>query len=97
MDYRLIAEELNGRQRKALRRLGKGKSISRTDSNDPAISRCYRYDIPKSPRGDDLNVVSWCDWAAEARSARPQLTEFGEAVYKELLKLDDERKLNGTF
>lgn len=97
MDYRRTAEELNGRQRKALRRLGKGKSISRTDSNDPAISRCYRYNIPKPPRGDDLNVVTWCDWEAVAMSAKPRLTEFGQAVHDELMKLDDERKLNGTF
>lgn len=97
MDYRRIAEELDYRQRKALRRLGKGKSISRTDSNDHVISRCYSYNIPNPPRGNDLNVVSWCDWEAAAMSAKPQLTEFGEAVYKELLKLDDGRKLNGTF
>lgn len=96
-EARRIAKDLDYRQRKALRRLGKGKSITRAAARDPLLSQYFRHNIPKPPRGNDLNVVSWCDWESTARGAKPQLSELGEAVYKELLKLDDERKLNGTF
>lgn len=92
-----VAKSLNADQRKYLRRVGKGKSFPNRMACDKLFKKFYNSNIPEPPKGDDLNIVTWCDWEAQASFARPCLTEYGEQVHAELMKLDDERRANGTF
>lgn len=71
-------------QRKALRRIGRGKSVSNGMMNDPIIRECYKQDLPEPAL--DMNVVEWCDWEAKFRWAiqHPQITPYGQKLLSEL-------------
>lgn len=73
-------------QRKALRRIGRGKSISTGMGHDPIIRECFTVNAPDAPTGDELNVVSWCDWESAYRQAvqHPQITPYGQKLLSEL-------------
>lgn len=77
-----VARALNKPQRQALRRISRGQTIKRSMAMDPTVKSFYTLDVP-APH-PDMNIVEWCDWEAEARSVRPQLTEFGAEVLKAL-------------
>lgn len=71
-------------QRKALRRLGRGQTISRTMQNDPLIQECYSTDHYVTLR-KDMNIVEYCDWEAQARSINhPRINDYGKQLLKEL-------------
>ena len=76
--------DLDYAQRKALRRLGRGQTISRTMRNDPVIRECYSTDhYIYPPRG--MNIAEWCDWEAKAQCVnRPRLNSHGKKLLKEL-------------
>lgn len=73
-------------QRKALRRIGRGKSISTGMGHDPIIRECFTVNAPDAPTGDELNIVSWCDWETKFRWAirHPQITPYGQKLLSEL-------------
>lgn len=75
---------LNYAQRKALRRLGRGQTITHTMQSDPIIRECYstaHYINPPQGR----NIVEWCDWEAKARRVnRPRINSHGKKLLKEL-------------
>ena len=77
-----VARALNKPQRQALRRISRAQTIKRSMAMDPTVKSFYTLDVP-APH-PDMNIVEYCDWEAEARSARPQLTEFGAEVLKAL-------------
>lgn len=77
-----VAGQLNKKQRQALRRISRGQTIKWSAFSDPLVSRFYTMNVP-APH-PDMNVVEWCDWEGEVRSARPQLTEFGAEVLEAL-------------
>lgn len=69
-------------QRKALRRISRGQSISRHVSQDPLIRQCYEWPAwtePSKPPAE-MNIVEWCDWEVSLISARPVITEFGKQL-----------------
>lgn len=71
-------------QRKALRRLGRGQTLTRTMQNDPLIRECYSTSHYISPRRD-MNIVEWCDWEARSWHAnRPRINQHGRQLLKEL-------------
>ena len=83
------AEDLDYHQRKALRRLGRGKSINRSMLNDPVIERLYSLDhITPPPNLDDLpyplDMFAWCDWEEAVRGEGPRLNELGKKVLASL-------------
>lgn len=76
--------DLDYKQRKALRRLGRGQTITRAMQDDPLIRECYSTEHYLTPRRD-MNVVEWCDWEAQARCVnRPRINDHGEKLLKEL-------------
>ena len=76
--------ELNYAQRKALRRLGRGQTISRSMQSDPLIQECYSTDHYVAMR-KDMNIVEWCDWEAQARAINhPRINAYGKKLLKEL-------------
>ena len=78
--------ELSYEQRKALRRIARGKSISRSMQEDPLIHRCYTLDIPEHKPLDEMNIAEWCDFEGSLRfaSSHPVLTDFGQYLLDEL-------------
>jgi len=76
--------DLDYKQRKALRRLGRGQTITRTMQADPLIRECYTTDHYITPhRG--MTVFEWCDWEARAwYTNRPRLNNHGKQLLKEL-------------
>lgn len=86
--------ELNYKQRKALRRLGRGQTINYSMYSDPIIRNCIdRSDFPQKP---DLNAKEYpynmfddCDWIEKMMSYRPKLSSYGRKLLKEL---DEEEK-----
>lgn len=80
-----LAQSLNKKQRQALRRISRGQTINWSAFSDPLVSRFYTMNVPRPD--PNMNVVEWCDWEAEARSARPQLTEFGAEVLEALERI----------
>lgn len=78
----IIAQSLNRNQRQALRRISRGQTIKRSAHSDPLVSRFYTMSVSRPD--PNMNIVEWCDWEAEVRSARPQLTEFGAEVLEAL-------------
>ena len=75
--------ELNYMQRKALRRLGRGKAVNRSMYNDPLIRTFLdTTDAPELP--EPYNVVTWTDWVHDVRDYTPQLNEAGLAALEEL-------------
>lgn len=75
-------------QRKALRRLGHGQTITRTMQDDPLIRECYSTDHYITPRRD-MSIVEWCDWEAQARRVnRPRINQHGRQL---LTQLEQER------
>lgn len=80
-----FAGDLTYTQRKALRRLSRGQTISRSQVADPLLRQCFTTDhYPAPPTGDALNEVTWCDWETAVRNCRPQLTDLGRALLAEL-------------
>lgn len=76
--------DLDYKQRKALRRLGRGQTITRTMQDDPLIRECYTTDHYIIPRRG-MTVVEWCDWEARAwYTNRPRLNNRGRQLLKEL-------------
>ena len=69
-------------QRKALRRISRGQSISRRMAADETIQRCFEWSAPIAPPKPlpEMNIIEWCDWEARLHSVRPVLTEFGGQV-----------------
>lgn len=82
--------ELNAMQRKALRRISRGQSVSSEAWNDPVIRDCIdtsHYLQP--PDLDNLlypqSMIEWCDWEDRARlHNKPRLNEYGKKLLKEL-------------
>lgn len=87
--YINLAQSLNKKQRQALRRISRGQTIKWSAFSDPLVSRFYTMNVPR--HDPSMNVVEWCDWEAEVRSARPQLTEFGAEVLEALERITIER------
>ena len=85
-----IAKDLDFRQRKALRRIGRGQSVNRSMLDDPLVKTFYVRNIPSPPTGDDLNIVSWCDWESDLRFSlsHSRITPFGKEVLVELEKIN---------
>lgn len=83
-----IAKSLDFRQRKALRRIGRGQSVNRSMLDDPLVKAFYVRNIPSPPTGDDLNIVTWSDWESDLRFSltHPRITLFGKEVLEELEK-----------
>ena len=82
-----VAKSLDYRQRKALRRIGRGKSVNKSMLSDDLVKLFYVGGVVDSPpTGDDLNIVSWCDWEAQVRSSlmSSRITKFGLEVLEEL-------------
>lgn len=76
-------------QRKALRRLGRGQTITRAMQRDPVIRECYSTDHYIHPRRD-MNIAEWCDWEEEAlRVNRPRINQHGREL---LAQLEQEKK-----
>lgn len=76
-------------QRKALRRLGRGRKITNTMMDDPVIRECYSTDHYLTPRRD-MNIVEWCDWEEKAwRVNRPRLNAHGKKLLAELNETED--------
>lgn len=70
-------------QRKALRRLSRGQSITRTQASDPVIRECYT--LPVCPPPDaSAGVVAWCDWESRIHAIRPRLTARGRELLADL-------------
>ena len=81
--------DLDYHQRKALRRIGRGKFPNRTMMDDPVIRQCYTTDhIGPPPDMTNLpfpqSMFVWCDWEAWARSQSPRLTDMGRELLSEL-------------
>lgn len=75
---------LTYKQRKALRRLGRGQSITRAMQRDPVIRKCYSTDHYIYPRRD-MNIAEWCDWEEEARRInRPRINQHGRELLAQL-------------
>lgn len=71
-------------QRKALRRLGRGQTITKTMSRDPLIKRCYSTDHYNAPP-KNANIVEWCDWEGRAWfNNRPRINNYGKQLLQEL-------------
>lgn len=85
--YRSISLSLTYNQRKALRRLGRGQSITRTMSRDPLVQKFYTLHIPAPD--PNMNILEWMAWEEKVMGIRPKLTPFGRAVLAELEATDD--------
>lgn len=92
-DFSQLAAELSYLQRKALRRLGRGRSVGRSMAADHLLARCFRVDCPPLP--PHSNVVEYCDWEARAHHAfaHPTLTDYGREL---LSALEELRATNST-
>jgi len=75
--------DLNYHQRKALRRLGRGQSISGRMLTDPLISQCFEWSESTEPPAD-MDIIEWCDWEARLRSVYPVLNGFGKELLAQL-------------
>lgn len=87
-----VAKSLDYRQRKALRRIGRGKSVNKSMLSDDLVKLFYDGGVVDSPpTGDDLNIVSWCDWEADVHFnlSHPRITPFGREVLEELGEPED--------
>lgn len=81
--------ELTRSQRKALRRLSRGQSITRSAYHDPLIQKCIdrtHYitppDITTMPYPESMFV--WEEWEAKARRTnRPRLNDHGKQLLKQ--------------
>lgn len=74
-----VARGLTYTQRKALRRRGRGGSITRTMASDPLISQLSDYSrLSKPPTGPD--PFDWFDWEERAYRVHPGLNADGRAV-----------------
>lgn len=82
--FEKLASELSYLQRKALRRLGRGRSIGRSMAADPLLARCFVIDSPPLPVHGD--VMEYCDWEARALHAfaHPALTDYGRELLSAL-------------
>lgn len=78
--------DLTYAQRKALRRISRGGSISRTMTSDPIISQCFGWSIPTAPPKPiaEMDIIEYCDWEARLHSAYPVLSEYGAQLLAEL-------------
>jgi hypothetical protein len=78
--------ELTYDQRKALRRISRGKSIPHRMVVDPLISRCFEWSTPLAPPKPvaHMNIIEYCDWEARVTSACPVLNEFGKNLLSRL-------------
>ena len=72
--------ELTSRQRKAIRRIGRGQSISRSMWYDPVIRQCYEFNVPEL--AGDVNVADYVDWETQAMWAvsHPRITPYGKEL-----------------
>lgn len=76
--------DLSYMQRKALRRLGRGQTITRAMQDDSLIRECYSTCHYIAPR-QSMNIIEWCDWEAEAwHTNRPRINNYGKKLLKEL-------------
>lgn len=85
-----IASDLTYKRRKALRRLGRGQTITNTMAQDPIVG--LFYDTPDYLQLPEVyTVVEWCDWAARVSSYKRALNRFGLEVLHELEKISNEQ------
>lgn len=70
------ARSLTYMQRKALRRRGRGGSLTRTMAADPLIVRISDYSRLEPPP-DSADVLAWIDWEGRARRQHPVLNSEG--------------------
>lgn len=86
-----VAKSLDYQQRKALRRIGRGKSINNSMLADPLVKTFYVSSALNPPTGDNLNVVTWCEWEADFHFSlsHPRITPFGREVLEELGEPED--------
>jgi hypothetical protein len=74
---------LTRQQRKAIRRMGRGQSISNSQIDDPLIQELTAPDHhPELP--ENYNVADYCDWVAHMHSVRPRLNSLGMKVLQDL-------------
>lgn len=77
---------LNKQQRKALRRLSRGKTINRSMLDDPIIRECIdtgHYIQPPNLDGVEYSqgIAMWCDWESQATQVnRPRLNDLGRRL-----------------
>lgn len=78
--------ELTYEQRKALRRIARGKSIPGRMIADPVISQCFEWSQPFTPPKPigQMNIIEYCDWEATVRSSYPILNEYGKQLLDSL-------------
>lgn len=74
--------DLTYAQRKALRRISRGQSISRRISQDPLIAQCFIWEPSFKPPKPvhEMNIVEFCDWEARILGRRPVITDFGKQL-----------------
>lgn len=71
-------------QRKALRRLGRGQTISRTMKRDTLIKQCYTLNAPPPPPTSEMNIVTYTDWEATVQTAKPVINAYGQQLLNQL-------------
>lgn len=76
--------KLTNSQRKALRRLGRGQTISRTMMRDTLISQCYTLHAPTPPPASEMNVVTYTDWETTVQTAKPVINAYGQQLLNQL-------------
>lgn len=76
--------KLTNSQRKALRRLGRGQTISRTMMCDTLIKQCYTLNAPTPPPASEMNIVTYTDWEATVQTAKPVISAYGQQLLNQL-------------
>ena len=76
--------KLTNSQRKALRRLGRGQTISRTMMRDTLIKQCYTLNAPPPPPASEMNIVTYTDWEATVQTAKPVINAYGQQLLNQL-------------
>lgn len=76
--------KLSNSQRKALRRLGRGQTISRTMMRDTLIKQCYTLNAPTPPPASEMNIVTYTDWEATVQTAKPVINACGRQILNQL-------------
>lgn len=74
-----LASRLTYKQRKAIRRAGRGQSISNSQLNDPLIQELLSTEhYPVLP--EPYNVCEYTDWETSMNSIQPRLNFLGMEV-----------------
>lgn len=78
-----LAAQLTYMQRKAVRRMGRGQSISKSQMNDPLIRELSSTDHYPAPP-ETYNMCEHADWVSHMHSAQPRLNSLGTRVLQAL-------------